>query len=136
MSVSSPVITGIGVVAPNGVGKDTFWQAQEDAHSSVDRVNSFSTDGLSVNIAAQVRDFDLPQGFHDIVPDARCMRYARILADPYPPIDAAAQVFSKVTVNMAADIAFVLCYIDTNRCGHTALLQINSDYSTTPPPVG
>ena len=35
------VITGVGVVAPNGVGKDAFWQGCVDGHSGIGPIRSF-----------------------------------------------------------------------------------------------
>ncbi len=52
------VITGVGVVAPNGIGKDEFWQACVHGKSGVDLIMDFDTSHLSSKIAAQVLDFD------------------------------------------------------------------------------
>jgi 3-oxoacyl-[acyl-carrier-protein] synthase II len=52
------VITGLGVVAPNGIGKDEFWQACINGKSGVDLITNFDTTELSSKIAAQVLDFD------------------------------------------------------------------------------
>ena len=54
----NPVITGIGVVAPNGIGKDEFWEAQELGKYTIDRISSFDTDKFNVNLGAQIRNFD------------------------------------------------------------------------------
>ncbi|RJQ44674.1 MAG: beta-ketoacyl-[acyl-carrier-protein] synthase II [Nitrospiraceae bacterium] len=52
------VITGLGVVAPNGIGKDEFWNALINGKSGVDLIMSFDTSELSSKIAAQSIDFD------------------------------------------------------------------------------
>lgn len=52
------VITGIGVVAPNGIGKDAFWDALVNGRSGVKRISSFDPSGLPTQIAGEVRDFD------------------------------------------------------------------------------
>lgn len=52
------VITGLGVVAPNGIGKDEFWQACVQGKSGVDLITSFDISDLSTKIAAQILDFD------------------------------------------------------------------------------
>lgn len=52
------VITGLGVVAPNGIGKDEFWQSCVQGKSGVDLIMSFDTSALNSKIAAQVLDFD------------------------------------------------------------------------------
>lgn len=52
------VITGLGVVAPNGIGKDDFWQATVQGKSGVDLIVTFDTSDLETKIAAQILDFD------------------------------------------------------------------------------
>jgi 3-oxoacyl-[acyl-carrier-protein] synthase II len=60
------VITGLGVVAPNGVGKDAFWSACQEGVSGVGPIRSFDASTYPVQIAGEVRDFDvgpyLPDG--------------------------------------------------------------------------
>ena len=55
------VITGVGVVAPNGVGKDAFWQANIEGRSGVGPVDVFDVSYLDTKIAGQVRGFDPAQ---------------------------------------------------------------------------
>ena len=52
------VITGLGVVAPNGVGKDAFWSACVEGRSGVGPIRSFDASNHPVRIAAEVQDFD------------------------------------------------------------------------------
>ncbi len=52
------VITGFGVVSPNGIGKQAFCRAILDGRSGVKRIRSFDTEGLQVHIAGEVADFD------------------------------------------------------------------------------
>jgi len=52
------VITGLGVVAPNGVGKDTFWQANIRGHSGIRAITRFDAHALATRIAGEVLDFD------------------------------------------------------------------------------
>jgi 3-oxoacyl-[acyl-carrier-protein] synthase II len=60
------VITGLGVVAPNGIGKDRFWQSLIAGTSAVDHITAFDASPFATRIAAEVRDFDptqhLPSG--------------------------------------------------------------------------
>lgn len=53
------VITGLGVVAPNGVGKESFWNACLNGKSGVGPIRSFDAAGHPVQIAAEVPDFDV-----------------------------------------------------------------------------
>ncbi|MCM8763242.1 MAG: beta-ketoacyl-[acyl-carrier-protein] synthase II, partial [Candidatus Omnitrophica bacterium] len=52
------VITGLGVVAPNGIGKDEFWQANIKGKSGVDKITRFDASGLPVQIAGELKKFD------------------------------------------------------------------------------
>jgi 3-oxoacyl-[acyl-carrier-protein] synthase II len=52
------VVTGLGVVAPNGVGKEAFWSACLSGRSGVGPIRSFDASGHPVKIAAEVNDFD------------------------------------------------------------------------------
>lgn len=52
------VIAGLGVVAPNGIGKDAFWRANLKGTSGVDKLSDFDTSSFNSKIAAQVKDFD------------------------------------------------------------------------------
>jgi len=52
------VITGMGVVSPNGIGKDAFCRAILDGKSGVKRITRFDASDLPVQIAGEVSDFD------------------------------------------------------------------------------
>jgi 3-oxoacyl-[acyl-carrier-protein] synthase II len=51
------VITGLGIVAPNGIGKDAFWRGLVQGRSAVDRVFAFDASAFPCQVAAEVRDF-------------------------------------------------------------------------------
>jgi 3-oxoacyl-[acyl-carrier-protein] synthase II len=53
------VVTGLGVVAPNGVGKEAFWSACVNGRSGAGPIRSFDASSHPVRIAAEVPDFDL-----------------------------------------------------------------------------
>src|SRR5579883_2979250 len=59
------VVSGLGVVAPNGVGKDAFWQACVDGHSGIGPIRSFDASNHPIRVAGEVLDFD-PEPF---IPD-------------------------------------------------------------------
>lgn len=52
------VITGLGVVSPNGIGKQAFTDAILSGKSGVSRIASFDASELPVQIAGQVLNFD------------------------------------------------------------------------------
>ena len=53
------VVTGLGVVAPNGIGREAFWSACLAGRSGVGPIRSFDASGHPVQIAAEVPDFDV-----------------------------------------------------------------------------
>ncbi len=53
------VITGLGVVAPNGVGRQAFWSACVEGRSGVGPIRTFDASNHPVKIAAEVPDFDV-----------------------------------------------------------------------------
>ena len=52
------VITGMGAVSPNGVGKDAFSKAILEGRSGVRRISRFDSSAIQVQIAGEVSDFD------------------------------------------------------------------------------
>ncbi|RJX27996.1 MAG: beta-ketoacyl-[acyl-carrier-protein] synthase family protein [Dethiobacter sp.] len=48
------VITGLGPVAPNGVGKESFWNALKEGKSGIRRISRFDPDGSISRIAGEV----------------------------------------------------------------------------------
>src|SRR5262245_30795517 len=53
------VITGLGIVAPNGIGKDAFWNACVEGRSGISPISSFDASRHPVRIAGEVKDFDV-----------------------------------------------------------------------------
>jgi 3-oxoacyl-(acyl-carrier-protein) synthase len=51
------VITGLGVVAPNGIGSPAFWEATANGVSGIDHIQRFSTDDLPIKVGGEVSDF-------------------------------------------------------------------------------
>jgi len=53
------VVTGIGLVTPNGVGTDTSFQSLINGRSGVGPITQFeATEQYSTRIAAEVKNFD------------------------------------------------------------------------------
>jgi len=52
------VITGMGVVSPNGVGTPAFADASLEGRSGVRRISRFDSSAIEVQIAGEVSDFD------------------------------------------------------------------------------
>lgn len=52
------VVTGIGAVSPNGIGREAFWSATCAGKSGVRRIQSFDASSLPVQIAGEIPEFD------------------------------------------------------------------------------
>jgi len=52
------VITGLGVIAPNGIGKRNFWKAITEGKSGIRRITRFDPSEFPTQIAGEVDDFD------------------------------------------------------------------------------
>lgn len=55
---SRVVITGMGIVAPNGIGKDAFWKSLLRAESGIDHITLFDASKHPCKIAGEVKNFD------------------------------------------------------------------------------
>ncbi|MCM8759340.1 MAG: beta-ketoacyl-[acyl-carrier-protein] synthase family protein [Candidatus Omnitrophica bacterium] len=51
------VITGIGVIAPNGIGKDNFWLALQQGKSGIKKISRFDPTSLPCQIAGEIPEF-------------------------------------------------------------------------------
>lgn len=52
------VITGIGAVSPNGIGREAFWEASRNGVSGVRRISRFDPCTFPVQVAGEVVGFD------------------------------------------------------------------------------
>jgi minimal PKS chain-length factor (CLF/KS beta) len=51
------VFTGIGVVAPNGIGIEEWWKATREGQSGIDRISRFDPSGYETTLAGEVTEF-------------------------------------------------------------------------------
>lgn len=52
------VITGLGVVSPNGLGTLSFWEATTEGRSGISYVDMFDTSGHTVKVGGEVKNWD------------------------------------------------------------------------------
>lgn len=52
------VITGLGAVAPNGIGKEAFWAGLISGRSGISRITRFDASQFPCQIAGEVSDFE------------------------------------------------------------------------------
>ncbi|MCX4967659.1 ketosynthase chain-length factor [Streptomyces sp. NBC_00654] len=78
-----PVITGIGVVAPNGTGAGAFWKQTQEGVSVLDAVSREGCAHLPLRVAGEVRDFDPVDLIEErfLVQTDRFTHYAMAAAD-------------------------------------------------------
>jgi len=70
------VITGMGVVAPNGIGVDAFWDSLVHGRSAVRKITRFDASSYPCQVAAEVPDFD-PRCYMDAKAIRRLARFAQ-----------------------------------------------------------
>jgi 3-oxoacyl-[acyl-carrier-protein] synthase II len=70
------VVTGIGMVSPNGIGREKFGEAIVEGRSGVSYIESFDTSGQSIKIAGEVKNFDVTPYLGDQKKSAKLMSRA------------------------------------------------------------
>ncbi len=55
MTEKRVVITGVGVIAPNGIGKDRFWQALQESRSGIKPITIFDPTLFKTKLAGEIR---------------------------------------------------------------------------------
>lgn len=70
------VITGLGVISPVGMGKETFWKSLIKGTSGIGKIDTFDTSQFSSQIAGQVDDFN-PLDFLEAKESRRMDRFCQ-----------------------------------------------------------
>ena len=52
------VITGLGVIAPIGTGKEEFWKGLLEGRNGIRKITRFDADGFDAQITGEVKDFE------------------------------------------------------------------------------
>ena len=68
------VITGIGILAPNGIGLEAFWESLLAGRSGIGPITLFDANGYRSRIAGEIKNFN-PEDY--IEPELRPKRMAR-----------------------------------------------------------
>jgi len=99
------VVTGLGAISPIGLTVDAYWQSLLAGVSGVGRITAFDPEGIPVQIAAEVKDFD-PGNYMDRKAARRMERFAQF------SIAAAGQALTdasfKVTDANAWDVGAII----------------------------
>lgn len=87
------VVTGIGVVAPNGVGTDAFWTQTLDGTSGIGRIGRFDASSYPVRLAGEVTDFEATEHIPSrLMPQTDAVTQMALAATDWALADAAVDV--------------------------------------------
>jgi len=70
------VVTGMGVVAPNGIGLNNFWDSLVHGRSAIRKITYFNASSYPCQAAAEVSDFD-PNDYTDPKTAKRLAKFAQ-----------------------------------------------------------
>lgn len=71
-------VTGLGVLAANGTGRDAFWKSLCEARSGIGRVSLIDASRHPVDIAGEVKDFDFERFSKGKLPSKRVSRQTQL----------------------------------------------------------
>jgi 3-oxoacyl-[acyl-carrier-protein] synthase II len=71
------VITGLGIIAPNGNCKDEFWDSLVHGRSGISSITSFDTAGFTTKFAGEVKNIEMLDRFNG-AEARRLPRFARL----------------------------------------------------------
>lgn len=74
------VITGLGVLAANGIGKDAFWNSLLAGESGIGPITLCNVDNLSSTIAGEIKNFDVNSFLPNKVKAKRLSRNTQLIA--------------------------------------------------------
>jgi 3-oxoacyl-[acyl-carrier-protein] synthase II len=98
-------VTGLGILAPNGIGKDEFWSNLVAGKSSIDYITSFDVSTYPSKIAGQVKSFS-PRDFLS----ARVAKTAARFSQFAMAATRLALEDAKLTLNPSLASAAAVCY--------------------------
>ncbi|MGA4838290.1 ketosynthase chain-length factor [Streptomyces sp. G45] len=83
MSGVRTVVTGLGVVAPGGLGTEEYWKALLSGENGITRLSRFDTSGYPATLAGEIRGFDAAEHLPSrLLPQTDVStRYALVAAD-------------------------------------------------------
>ncbi len=77
------VITGLGTVAPNGIGKKAFWNALSNGVSGIGPITKYQRNGLPCHIGGEISPHHLEEYFNELpdwLPDSNSCKFAALAA--------------------------------------------------------
>lgn len=70
------VITGIGIIAPNGIGKENFWNSLKSGTSGIKKISLFDASEFPTQIAGEIAGF-IPSDYMDAKKARRMARFSQ-----------------------------------------------------------
>ena len=70
------VVTGLGTVAPTGIGTEAFWNACKEGKVGIGPITAFDASAFKAKLAAEVKDFD-PKKYMDPKSARRMERFSQ-----------------------------------------------------------
>lgn len=118
------VITGLGVLSPVGIGKETYWQALLRGQSGIDRLTRFDSSLYDSKIAGEVKDF-VPEQFLDRKEIRRMDRFTQfgVAASKLAVEDAALDISKEDLERIGVVIGSGIGGIETLCEQHSVLLN-------------
>jgi 3-oxoacyl-[acyl-carrier-protein] synthase II len=118
------VITGMGVVAPNGIGIDNFWDSLVHGRSAIRKITHFDASSYPCQIAGEVPDFD-PTDYMDPKTAKRLGRFAQFaLAASQMAVEDSGIDFSKEEpYRTGVYVGTAMGGEDVNEIQHTIFLE-------------
>lgn len=102
MSRRRVVVTGLGVVAPNGVGKDAFWKALMEGKNAIGPITRFDASSYATRIGGEVKDF---------------IPHPKIPLEHLPHMDRAYQLGVTAAFQAVEDAGVDIQNVDVSRWG-------------------
>ncbi|MBI3304178.1 MAG: beta-ketoacyl-[acyl-carrier-protein] synthase family protein [Deltaproteobacteria bacterium] len=68
------VITGLGLISPLGIGKESFWQSLVEGRSGVRRLTRFDPEGYACQVAGEIPD----ESYRDLIESKRRRRMTHV----------------------------------------------------------
>ncbi len=118
------VITGMGVVAPNGIGIDKFWDSLVYGRSAVRKITHFDASSYPSQIAAEVPDFD-PTGHMSPQTANRLGRFAQfsLAASKMAVLDSGIDFNHEDSHRMGVFVATAIGGLDVFETRHSIFME-------------
>jgi 3-oxoacyl-[acyl-carrier-protein] synthase II len=118
------VITGLGVIAPNGIGIDNFWDSLVQGRSGVRKISHFDASSYPSQIAGEIRDFD-PLDFMSSKTARRMDRFAHfsVAATRMALDDAGIEISEKNSERIGISLGSALGGIPCAEEQHSIFLE-------------